>query len=295
MARPLTRVITTLRTRFFEQVALCLLLTLGVQNFSSLARMPPSSPAFSQQHHAGGIPTRVRYRERDNAPMVLIPAGEFVMGSGAGEPDEQPPHRVYLDAFYIDRYEVTVSRYAKFLSQENPELPFLWHDATKGSNLEKPVIGIDWFDAWEYCQWAGKRLPTEAEWEKAARGTDGRIYPWGNDSPDGARSNFGKRQGKAYERLTEVGSYAHGRSLYGVDDLAGNVWEWVADRYHESYYRDSPINNPQGPDSGPLRVLRGGAWNNQVEQLRASNRGGYPPDARRNDFGFRCARDAEEK
>lgn len=228
----------------------------------------------------------------DGAPMVHVPAGDFFMGTDTGEhEDEKPRHRVFLSAFFIDIYEVTVSRYARFLEVEEHEPPFLWTQATDVQHREKPVIGVDWYDASAYCRWAHKRLPTEAEWEKAARGPDGRIYPWGNAPPTPAHAKYGDRTAKGYEGLARVGSFAAGKSPYGVHDLAGNVWEWVADRYEATYYRAHDTRDPKGPSTGPLRILRGGSWNSEAAIIRAANRSGYVPSARRSDFGFRCARD----
>ena len=227
----------------------------------------------------------------DGAPLIFIPAGEFLMGSQAGQEDERPAHHVYLDAFYIDKYEVTTGRYAKFMRVQRPTRPFKWQEALRGRQAEKPVIGVDWYDAKEYCEWAGRRLPTEAEWEKAARGTDHRTYPWGEDAPTRAYTNAGQRAWKGYDTLTAVGSHAPGHSPDGVADLSGNVWEWIADRYDQRYYETSPSRNPRGPSTGPLRVLRGGAWNNDATTIRGANRAAYAPAMRRNDVGFRCAMD----
>lgn len=224
--------------------------------------------------------------------MVLIPAGSFVMGSEDGHEDERPRHTVALSAFYLDMYEVTVDRYARFIKAVNAERPLAWREATVGPHGEKPVVGIDWFDAKEYCEWAGRRLPTEAEWERAARGGDARRYPWGDEAPSPAHANFNRPTWDGYATVSPVGVHPKGQSPYGIHDLAGNVWEWVADRYEHHYYAESPLENPQGPASGPLRVLRGGSWSNSAEVIRAANRGGYPPTAHRSDFGFRCAADA---
>jgi sulfatase modifying factor 1 len=230
---------------------------------------------------------------RDGAPLILIPAGPFFMGSETGQDDERPIHRIELDAFYIDKYEVTVSRYARFLRAQSPDRPFLWKQATEGAQGQKPVIGVDWFDAKEYCEWVGRRLPSEAEWEKAARGDDQRTYPWGNESPTRAHANAGQHTWSGYDTLETVGSHARGDSPYGVADLAGNVWEWIADWYDQTYYAASPAKNPRGPKAGPLRALRGGAWNNDAAVIRATNRAAYAPSARRNDVGFRCAMNAD--
>lgn len=230
----------------------------------------------------------------NDASMVLIPAGEFAMGSDRGQADEQPVHRVSLDAFHLDVYEVTVSRYAEFLASQRADPPFKWNEATTGSQGNKPVTGVDWYDAREYCRWVGKRLPTEAEWEMAARGTEGRLYPWGNEHPTKAHANAGQTKWRGYDTLTNVGRYGPGKSPNGLYDLAGNLWEWVADWYDPTYYQYSPRENPTGPSAGPLRVLRGGAWNNDSQSIRSANRAGYAPKARRNDVGFRCAKDAKE-
>lgn len=224
--------------------------------------------------------------------MVFIPAGEFAMGSDRGQDDEQPVHRVSIKAFYLDAQEVTVSRYAEFLTTQKPDPPFKWNEATSGSYEHKPVIGVNWYDARDYCRWVGKRLPTEAEWELAARGTEGRIYPWGSAHPTKGHANAGQSKWRGYDTLTNVGQFELGKTPNGVYDLAGNLWEWVADWYDATYYQFSPRESPSGPSKGPLRVLRGGAWNNDSKAIRSANRAGYAPDARRNDVGFRCAKDA---
>jgi iron(II)-dependent oxidoreductase len=218
--------------------------------------------------------------------MVLVPAGEFLMGSNEYT-DETPPHRVYLDAFHIDRYETTNALYERFMRATGRGAPDYWTDSSFNAPTQ-PVVGVTWYDADAYCKWAGKRLPTEAEWEKAARGTDGRKYPWG-EQWDAGRANSGEtRLGKT----APVGSYPSGVSPYGAHDMAGNVWEWVADWYEAAYYRRSPERNPKGPDSGQYRVVRGGSWGYVPALLRASNRVSNSPGNRGSSFGFRCARGA---
>ena len=229
---------------------------------------------------------------RPEVPMVLIPAGEFAMGSDLGQDDEQPVHHVSLKAFYLDVYEVTVSHFAAFLHSQKADPPFKWKEALTGNQDNKPVIGVNWFDARDYCLWVGKRLPTEAEWEMAARGTEGRTYPWGSIPPTKAHANAGQTLWQGYDTLSNVGRYELGKTPEGAYDLAGNLWEWVADWYDPVYYQFTPRDNPTGPTRGPLRALRGGAWNNDAKSIRSANRAAYAPDARRNDVGFRCAKDA---
>jgi formylglycine-generating enzyme required for sulfatase activity len=225
---------------------------------------------------------------RDGAVAVLVPAGSFVMGD-----DEASPRReVYLDAFYIDRYEVTTGRYAKFLAATGGvRPPDGWDELDLNRGDELPVTGVDWNDAIAYCKWAGRRLPTESEWEKAARGSDERHYPWGNESPASDRANFQNISPYAYDGgLETVGTHPAGRSPFGVHDLAGNAAEWVADWYSESF----PVNelrNPQGPAIGEGRVIRGGGRFDPPEHIAATQRYQGMPDLRAQDIGFRCARD----
>jgi len=251
-----------------------------------------ASPTFAADAKTLVVKLDHHLSDKDRASMVLISAGPFSMGRNDAGLDEQPTHLVSLDAFYIDRYEVTVEQYAKFLESEKAEPPLLWQEARRAKNQEKPVVGVDWYDAAEYCQWANKRLPTEAEWEKAARGLDSRVYPWGNDPPTRVHAIFGEETERGYAALAKVGSFENGQSPYGVYDLAGSVWEWVADRYDEHYYQHSPEHDPRGPTTGPLRVLRGGAWNSPATIIASANRNANVPSARRSDVGFRCAKDA---
>jgi formylglycine-generating enzyme required for sulfatase activity len=226
---------------------------------------------------------------QDGAPMVLVPAGEFTMGSGEGD-DEKPIHRVYLDAFYIDTYEVTVGQYAQFLERGRLEAPPDWPTMNQPPQQKRPVVNIDWTEASTYCGWAGKRLPTEAEWEKAARGTDGRMYPWGNGVPNRRRANYGKLEWNNHTALVPVGSLEGGKSPYGTYDMAGNVWEWIGDWYGKNYYQISPNRNPKGPEHGEEKVVRGGDWFLTPGRLRATNRDGFPVTGRNLRGGFRCAK-----
>ena len=233
---------------------------------------------------------------KDGAPMVLIPAGSFWMGSHAnvGEPDEHPSRIIGLDSYYIDTYEVTTSRYGQFIKATNQSPPSYWEQVNLSRDGNKPVIGTSWQDAKVYCQWAGKRLPTEAEWEKAARGSDMRKFPWGNDEPDGNRANFKRPPSdNFYHQLKPIGSYEQGKSPYGVYDMAGNVWEWVADWYGERYYTRDDLNNPKGPLTGDGKVIRGGSWAHLSRDMRSANRVQNSPSIRKGYIGFRCAKDAK--
>ncbi len=266
----------------------------------------------------------------DGMVMVYVPAGEFTMGSADSDGDaysnEKPQHNVYLDAFWIDRTEVTNAMFAKFVAAagyrtdaEKAGKGWTFNAARKeweetngadwqhprgpGSSIsgleQHPVVLVSWNDAAAYCQWAGRRLPTEAEWEKAARGTDGHKFPRGNQNVAGDLLNFADRNldvdwadkniNDGHQFTAPVGSYPKGASPFGALDMAGNVWEWVADWYDETYYRSSPAQNPTGPDTGQYRVLRGGSWGNERRHGRASVRNRGLPEFRYVNIGFRCA------
>ena len=223
--------------------------------------------------------------------MVSIPAGEFTMGSPDGDPDERPAHKVHVDAFSMDVYEVTVRQYGEFLQSTGIRSPSDWQTMNQPAYQKRPVANVDWEDAAAYCKWAGKRLPTEAEWEKAARGTDGRLYPWGNDPPTPLHANYGKKEWNNHEALVPVGTLEAGKSPYGIYDMAGNVWEWVSDWYDNDYYKNSPSDSPAGPPTGGFKVIRGGSWNTSARNLRAADRYFDPPSFRSQYVpGFRCAK-----
>jgi sulfatase modifying factor 1 len=221
--------------------------------------------------------------------MVVVPAGEFMMGSPTGDSDEQPAHKVYVETFSMDTYEVTVGQYAAFLQAKGIDPPSDWKTMNQSAHQKRPVANVDWADAFAYCKWAGKRLPTEAEWEKAARGTDDRLYPWGNEAPTPLHANFGKSDWNNHGVLAPIGTFEAGKSPYGIYDMAGNVWEWVNDWYDYNYYKTSPSKNPAGPSSGGTKVIRGGAWNSNPRAMRSANRSLISPtDQGLN--GFRCAK-----
>ncbi len=307
--------------------------------------------------------------EKDGAQMILIPAGEFTMGSNEWYNDERPPHKISIGDFYIDKYEVTNTQYKKFVQETNHNVPSnftdpeydlwkqdgvfdkdklpdgdivkklldakiinpynggiisvyfdkeiryeqqlkkrlkeagvkeeeivltLWrkhhHGAFPAEIAQQPVVNVAWEDAVSYCEWAGKRLPTEAEWEKAARGTDQRRYPWGDEKPDAGRAHFAKQWEGPTSTYLNVNSLEQGASPYGAFQLSGNVCEWVADWYDPHYYKNSPQQDPKGPDTGNYRAIRGGCYMSPAFYLRCSDRDYDMPNDRNNRLGFRCVR-----
>ncbi len=225
-------------------------------------------------------------RPADGAVMVYVPAGEFLMGSPDDDPDaaddEKPQHTVYLDAFWIDRTEVTNAQYRQCVEWGACWEPRYWDDDSLHAP-DEPVLWVSWNDAESYAQWVGGRLPTEAEWEKAARGTDGRSYPWGNSPPACSKANYAGCAGSPLP----VGSHPEGASPYGALEMAGNAREWVADWYDEDYYGRSVFRNPNGPDSGTFRVLRGGSYLHDQSVGRCAYRDGGYPISRNGIAGFR--------
>jgi formylglycine-generating enzyme required for sulfatase activity len=235
---------------------------------------------------------------KHGAPMVWVKDGAFTMGSPEGPAKSQPPHEVYLNAFYIDQYEVTTARYAKFLAATGPNhpglVPMFWEQVNLSADGDRPVIGVTWGAADAFCRWARKRLPTEAEWEKAARGVDGRTYPWGNEEPAFRLANYDKPvyHNIYSDSLRPVSGYEAGMSPYGLYNMAGNASEWVADWYDERYYAASPKSNPQGPARGQQKVLRGGSVGDSASLLKAASRESYFPTDTGPYVGIRCAQDA---
>jgi len=255
---------------------------------------------------------------RDGMIRLYVPAGEFIMGSNiSGYPNEAPQHIVYIDAFWIDQTEVTNAMFSRFVQETGYQtdaerlgtgtiLDFLqggnpWVAEESGVNWRyphspsddisdldlRPVVQVSQNDAVAYCSWAGRRLPTEAEWEKAARGTQNRPYPWGDTEPGPGLLNFNRLVG----HLTDVGSYLAGASPYGALDMLGNAYEWVSDWYDSGYYNRSPASNPPGSTSGGTRVIRGGAWNYGLDWTRVTSRSKLEATTRVENLGFRCAQD----
>jgi len=224
----------------------------------------------------------VRRNAVDGGIALLVPSGNFAMGERLGDRDEKPVHQVHVDAFYMDVYPITQGQFQRFVRETGYRLG-QWE--ARPDSDDHPVVEVSWEDAVNYCQWAGKRLPTEAEWEKAARGTDGRTYPWGEDFDPGRACVLGR----GFDGTAPVGNFTDGASPYGLHDMAGNVWEWAADYYAEDYYNWCPLKNPYGPDSGEHNVLRGGAWICHRRYLRCAKREHQTPEYRSRFAGFRCA------
>ncbi len=289
---------------------------------------PTETPSPTPSHTPTVTPTKTPdtmpkliTRDQDGMQMILIPADTFLMGSNDDDvlaaSDEQPQREIQMNDFYIDKYEVNVEQYAAFLNRlgtyqracDNADCTLPRNQAGYTNYLEEQDLGdgtiqyfpmtgfanypanhISWYGAKSYCQSVGARLPTEAEWEYAARGTDGRVYPWGNTAPDETRAIF---QSESFDNMKPVDALPGGASPFGVFGMAGSLWEWTADWYNETYYLEAPTNNPQGPETGFARVVRGGAWpyNNQSDRIRTTNRYSLAPDFISSTVGFRCVRD----
>jgi formylglycine-generating enzyme required for sulfatase activity len=236
-------------------------------------------------------PEAVSNEEPIPEEMVTIPAGPFVRGTMSGGFDEQPQRTISLETFSIDRHEVTNHQYQQFVTatghrKAGPPSRYA-NSIGKMRGPNQPVVYVSWADADAYCRWKGKRLPTEAEWEKAMRGTDGRLWPWGNqEKPNGA--NWARVQ-DGHEVSAPVGAFQTDQSPYGVMDGAGNVMEWVADWYQESYYKVAPDKDPPSPEFGTFRVMRGGGYTTTGGDLRITSRSKMVPDFRDETIGFRCA------
>jgi sulfatase modifying factor 1 len=262
----------------------------------AILRGTSSTPFETDTHHDGdelpspGTETSAAEEPLDEE-MVMIPAGPFLRGTNQGGFDERPQRTIYLDSFLIDRYEVTNGQYAAFVKatghrRAGPPSRYA-KNTVRMRGVNQPVVYVSWDDAKAYCEWKGRRLPSEAEWEKAMRGTDGRLWPWGNveilDGANWARVDDG------FEVAAPVGRVRSDESPYGVRDGAGNVMEWVEDWYQENSYAESPDRNPPSPEYGTYKVLRGAGYTSAGSDLRITARSKMMQDFRDETIGFRCA------
>ncbi len=313
-------------SRWIGGVGLVLLIALFGWFFTNGSLFSELIPAPAPILESGSIQTS----PKDDAAMVYVPAGEFIMGSQADDPNaynnEKPQHTITLDSYWIDQTEVTNAMFTRFIEETGYQteaeqagyglvyspLTDNWektdgaswkHPIGPGNNITSlnhyPVVQVSWNDADAYCKWADRRLPTEAEWEKAARGTDGRQYPWGNDF-NGENLNYcdtnciminnqDTSTNDDYLDLAPIGIYPEGSSPYNALDMSGNVWEWVGDWFDEAYYQTTPSSNPLGPETGTYRTLRGGSWSNGNIFVRNAVRTGSLPNETIDNLGFRCA------
>jgi len=298
-----------MNTKFFYFIVFAIALGLSacgaLQPVEDSENMVSEGSDVSGDDSGAGVVISETLTDDQGASMALVPAGPFKMGSNDGDDDERPVHIVNLDAFYIDVYEVTNSQYAVCsdlgICDSITDTTAFESSYSRGvyygnpSYADYPAIYASYHEAQQYCEWRGARLPTEAEWEKAARGgLEGKIYPWGDESPV---CEVGAKNGAKFDDdelcndtdTGQVGSY--GANGYGLYDMAGNVWEWVSDFYEEIYYASSPDSNPTGPVDGDFHVIRGGTWGSPADGLRISNRSFNHPSSGALYSGFRCARD----
>lgn len=273
---------------------------------STVASVSPTQPIIAESPTLEMTPT-LEVADPKGISMQLIPAGEFEMGSNNGDLDERPPHAVYLDTFYIDTFEVTNAMYRECVNSGVCQPPTQFDSYTRSIYYNDsqydiyPVVYVTWDMAQTFCAWRGGRLPTEAEWEKSARGSQGYKYPWGNEL-NGNIMNFcdgncplgwaDQNHNDGFDDTAPVNSFPEAVSSYGVYNLSGNVWEWVADWYSSSYYASSPQENPIGPSAGNRRVIRGGSWGDVIDYTRAARRSKFDPTVPYSTLGFRCAVDA---
>lgn len=233
-------------------------------------------------------------RGRVAVDQVFVPAGSFMMGSESVEPNERPVHEVTLDAFWIDRTEVTNEQFSQCFEEGSCRFPAAVSSFSRSNYFGDaqysnfPVVNVAWEDAVDFCEWSSGRLPSEAEWEYAARGPQSLTYPWGNEPSSCGLVNYGT---DCVGDTAEVGSYLAGASWVGALDMAGNVWEWVNDWYDSGYYSRTQDTNPQGPQSGESKVLRGGGWDRVGLTQRSAFRLDYEPDFRYYSVGFRCVQE----
>jgi formylglycine-generating enzyme required for sulfatase activity len=264
--------------KYISTSILTISLVMGINNFQVEALSDPSEKI-----------------KRDPVEMVKVEADKFLMGSklGEGRPDERPQRNIFLSKYLIDIHEVSNQRYLNFIRKtERKEPPNSYSDRllSKEPGIENlPVVQVTWYDAVDYCRWAGKRLPTEAEWEKAARGKNGNKYPWGSEVLSNKSVNFDKNW-EGIKTLWPVDGSPETSSFYGIKNMSGNVREWVADWYAPDYYQNGPIKNPPGPQTGILKVIKGGSWHSFKSDIRPASRGKGGFALKTDGIGFRCAK-----
>jgi formylglycine-generating enzyme required for sulfatase activity len=281
-----------LETKFKVAILLVVLFmaSLPVMGILRGTSLPPVDPTLPQSPEPTAQPAATNETPVAEE-MVAIPAGPFIRGTNVGGYDEKPERPIYLDVFSIDRYEVTNHQYQAFVAATGhrkaaPPSRYA-KNLSRMRGVNQPVTYVSWEDANDYCRWRGKRLPTEAEWEKAVRGVDGRLWPWGNDQDPMASNLASAKDG--YDATAPVGTFKRDVGPFGVVDGAGNVMEWVADWYAEEAYRNLDDKNPPGPDHGVFRVLRGGGYTTTGNDVRITSRSKMVPDFRDETIGFRCA------
>ena len=284
-----------LETRFKIAFLIAVLLFTSVPLVAILRGTSPPPQAPIDSPDSASMPSDVPDDSHDQVPIeeevVRIPAGYFVLGTTAGGYDEQPQRRIFLNAYAIDRYEVTNHQYQAFVTatgHRKPGPPSRYaKNMARLRGANQPIVYVSWEDADAYCRWKGRRLPTELEWEKAMRGSDGRLWPWGNTI--NVRASNWSDQTDGFEVTAPVGSFRLDTSPYDVMDGAGNVMEWVADWYKETAYQEAAERNPTGPEQGVYKVLRGGGYTTTGMDVRITSRNKMVPDFRDETIGFRCA------
>jgi formylglycine-generating enzyme required for sulfatase activity len=263
----------------------------AIQNGTfSITRLKYDIASFNFGQQSQVTPIDTKTSEKDDMVQLFVPEGEFLMGK-EGEPDEDSPmHTVYLDAFWIDKTEVSNSMYENCVNAGGCTLPVLSENPYYGNWIyrDHPVVYVNWFQANEYCAWAGRRLPTEAEFEKAARGTEKNKYPWGNEAPNPRLANYAD---SLIGQSVSVYRYPLGASPYGALNMVGNVREWVADWYSPTYYQEMILNNSFGPETGFERSMRSGAYDADANELLVTWRYKHEPQSAGLSRGFRCAED----